>query len=81
MISVNYPDLTDRASQFIDTLTCGMFAFHQRRGVFIPGRLACVPQAKPIWALIIKNFLYKNISVRGHLQLTEGDFSPLTPKS
>jgi len=31
--------------------TCKVF--HYCRGVFIPGRLACVPQAKPIWASII----------------------------
>ena len=31
--SHGYPDLMDRASRFIETLTCGMFAFHYRRGV------------------------------------------------
>ncbi|MFP3261635.1 MAG: hypothetical protein RXP28_02140 [Nitrososphaeria archaeon] len=30
---MNCPDLTDRASQFIEKLMCGMFAFHRRRGV------------------------------------------------
>ncbi|MFP3261444.1 MAG: hypothetical protein RXP28_01155 [Nitrososphaeria archaeon] len=30
---MNYPALTGKASRFIETLTCGMFAFHRRRGV------------------------------------------------
>jgi len=51
--------LKGEGSQLIDKLTHEILCkvFHHRRGVFIPGRLACVPQAKPLIAFLLDQVL------------------------
>jgi hypothetical protein len=81
--SHGYPDLMDRASRFIDTLTCGILAkYFNIAEAFHPwaSRLRSTGKAH-LGINNIKISLCKNISVRGYPKLTEGDFRPLTQKS